>query len=98
MKKLDKTYLMVGGTLLPAFLGVGIVSLISKEPITPKSAKYLIAFAVLSVAGGFFSAQMIKRAEAPVEKITKVYTPITPPAPAPAPDQIVAAIAKQDVS
>ena len=63
MTSTDKTYLMIGGTQLPAFVGVAALALISKESISAKSAKYLLTFAALSVIGGYFSSKMIKRAE-----------------------------------
>lgn len=76
---------MVGGTLLPAFLGVGIVSLFSKEPISAKSAKYIIVFGALSVIGGYFSAQVIKRAAVPTIVEKKVAVPVAVPTPQPSP-------------
>ena len=80
MKKTDKTYLMVAGTLLPAFAGVAIVNLFSKDGITAKSAKYLITFGALSIVGGWFSAQVIKRAETPtiVTNTVEVKVPVQP--------------------
>ena len=62
MKSYEKTYIMIGGTFLPAFIGLGVVSLVTKEAISVKSAKFLITFAVASAIGGWITAQMIKNA------------------------------------
>ena len=82
MTKIDKVYLMIGGTILPASLGVTLVSLFSKDHISAKSAKYLITFGALAVVGGYFTAQAIKRAETPVTVEKKVAVPVATPAPA----------------
>lgn len=60
MNKKEQAYLMIGGTLLPAFIGVGAISLMTKKPITMKNSTYIMAFAGLSIAGGFLSARMIE--------------------------------------
>lgn len=60
MNKKEQAYLMIGGTLLPAFIGVGAVSILTKEPITMKNSTYIMAFAGLSIAGGFLSSRMIE--------------------------------------
>ena len=60
MTKAQRGYMMVGGTLLPAFLAVGLVSLLSKSPISVKETKYVLAFAAASIIGGFVSAKMLK--------------------------------------
>jgi len=63
MKQSEKTYMMLGGTFLPAFIAVGALSLLSKQPISAKSAKFLITFAVASAVGGYITANMIKKIE-----------------------------------
>lgn len=63
MSGLEKGYLMTAGVLAPAFLAVGIASLITKKPISLKSTTLIVTFAVVSIAGGFVSAQIIKKAE-----------------------------------
>ena len=63
MKPSDKTYLMIGGTFLPAFMAVGAVSLLTKTPISATSGKFILTFAIASALGGFMSAKMIKRIE-----------------------------------
>lgn len=55
-----KTYLMLGGTFLPAFIAVGAVSVFTKSSVNMKSAKFLLTFAIASAVGGFITAKMIK--------------------------------------
>ena len=58
MKKLKKPYLMVGGTLLPAFAGVCAYVAIKKQAKTDVTA--IILFAALAVVGGYITAKMLK--------------------------------------
>ena len=54
---------MLGGTFLPAFVAVGIISLITKQPVSMRSAKNLLVFGLASAVGGFVTAKMIKNVE-----------------------------------
>lgn len=57
-EKFKKSYLMVGGTLLPAFIAV-LVRASVKNKITFKASDIII-FAGLSVLGGYATSQMLK--------------------------------------
>jgi hypothetical protein len=54
----NKTYLMLGGTFLPAFIGIGIKLAINGEP--KLTAKDILIFAALSAVGGYITSQMLK--------------------------------------
>ena len=56
MKK--ETYLMIGGTLLPAFVGTAIYMAYKKQ--AKLEMTNLLIFATLSVVGGYFTAKMLK--------------------------------------
>lgn len=56
MRKIDKTYLMIAGTLLPAFGAVYAASSFTK---LNKQATIGI-FAIASIIGGFYTAQILK--------------------------------------
>ena len=59
-EKQKRGYIMVGGTLLPAFVGVGIMSMVNKSNISFKDTKTLLLFAGLSVLGGMVTASILK--------------------------------------
>jgi len=59
-EKQKRGYIMVGGTLLPAFVGVGIMSMVNKSNISFKDTKTLLLFAGLSVLGGIVTANILK--------------------------------------
>jgi hypothetical protein len=61
MNKLDKTYLMLGGTFLPAFLAVSLGSMAMKQPISLKRTRCLVVFGVAAAVGGFITAKMIQK-------------------------------------
>lgn len=58
MEKKNKTYLMLGGTFLPAFVGVGIAMAMTKRANVKMTD--LLIFAGLSAIGGYVTAQMLK--------------------------------------
>ena len=58
-----KTYLMLGGTFLPAFIGIGVLSLVKKQSIDLKNSQYLLVFILASAIGGYLTSKMIKNAE-----------------------------------
>jgi len=55
-----RTYLMLGGTFLPAFAGVIVYSIATKEDIKLTSIKILSIFAAMSAVGGYVTAQILK--------------------------------------
>ena len=57
-ESIKKGYLMVGGTFLPAFIGVAVHRMYHKN--TKLGMSDLLIFAGLSIVGGFISANMIK--------------------------------------
>lgn len=59
MRKIDRTYLMISGTLLPAFGAVYAVSSFMK---LNKQATIGV-FAVASIIGGFYTAKILKDLE-----------------------------------
>lgn len=61
MNKHEVTYLMIGGTLLPAFAAVYIYSLIAKRDISLKDVEYLSIFAIASIIGGYYTAKILKK-------------------------------------
>jgi len=63
MTKKQKTYLMLGGTFLPAFISIGVLSIIRKQPIDFKSSSNLMVFIIASAIGGFATSKMIKDSE-----------------------------------
>jgi hypothetical protein len=58
-EKLNKAYLMIGGTFLPAFSGIAVLSLIRKDNKVDKTA--IVVFAGLSILGGYFTAKIINK-------------------------------------
>lgn len=60
MEKTHKIYMMLGGTFLPATLAVAAAAILFKEPISFKSSKLLIAFAIGASIGGYYSSQILK--------------------------------------
>lgn len=54
-----RAYLMTGGTLLPAF--VGVIAVASKQGQFKINGSTLLLFATLSVLGGFFTSQIIEK-------------------------------------
>lgn len=63
MKKFDKIFIMTIGTVGLGFATTSAMSLWTGDAMTPKSNKMLIAFAIASIVGGIFTAQVIKRIE-----------------------------------
>lgn len=61
MENNEKSYLMIAGTFLPAFLGIGLYSIATKKNISFKNSEFIILFAAFSSLGGFMSAKMIKK-------------------------------------
>lgn len=60
MDAVKRSYLMIGGTLLPAFAGVHIASMITKKPFSTKDSNMLLLFAGLSVLGGYATSRLLK--------------------------------------
>lgn len=58
MEKIKKPYLMIGGTLLPAFVGVCAYVAIKKQAKTDVTA--IILFAALAVVGGYYTSKLLK--------------------------------------
>jgi hypothetical protein len=52
-----KAYLMTSGTLLPAFVGVGIIMAVKGQ--AKLGVTELLIFAGLSVAGGYITAKLL---------------------------------------
>ena len=61
MEKKEKTYLMLGGTFLPAFVGMGL-HLAYHKRFGLKISDLLI-FAGLSAIGGYMTAKIIQKNE-----------------------------------
>jgi hypothetical protein len=61
MEKVGKFYLMTAGTFLPGIAFALIAAKVMKQPITYKNGALLVAFALGSLAGGYFSAQLLKK-------------------------------------
>jgi hypothetical protein len=58
MEKTKKIYLMSAGTLLPAFVGTAAYMAIKKQ--AKLNMTNILIFAALSIAGGYFTAKMLK--------------------------------------
>lgn len=61
MTSYEKGYLMVGGTLLPAFAAVATYGFISSNGISLRDIKVLTIFAIAAVVGGYVSSKMIQK-------------------------------------
>ena len=58
MTKTNKTYLMIGGTLTPAFVGMLMLAGIRKQCLFDSYA--LLTFAGLACVGGYVTAKILK--------------------------------------
>ena len=61
MKQNKRTYLMIGGTLLPAFVGVSVAVAMRKGATL--NTWDLLLFAGLSVVGGYVTAKTLEGIE-----------------------------------
>ena len=54
-----KIYLMLGGTFLPAFTGLAVYQLVSKNQ--KLDLKAIIVFGSLAAVGGYFTAKILNK-------------------------------------
>lgn len=59
MNRAKKTYLMLGGTFLPAFGAIAVLSIINKQPLELKGVKNIMVFAIAAAIGGFITSKII---------------------------------------